>query len=140
VGLAKGTTLAAIAGADNSGDRLGHRSRFVTTPTTQTKGVVSSVLIPEWAILDAELTLSLPTFVIAATGIDAMVHAIEAYASRHKKNPISDQFARQALGLLSANVRRVCEDGHDIEARSQMLGSMLAGTAFATRLWRPSTR
>lgn len=105
---------------------------IVTTPTTQKKGVVSPVLIPDWAILDAELTLSLPAFVTAATGIDAMIHAIEAYTSRHKKNPISDQLARRALSLLSANVRRVCEDGQDVEARSQMLlGSMLAGMAFA---------
>ncbi|UPJ79246.1 iron-containing alcohol dehydrogenase [Bradyrhizobium sp. 183] len=105
---------------------------IVTTPGTQKKGVVSPVLIPDWAILDAELTVSLPAFVTAATGIDAMVHAIEAYTSKHRKNPISDQFARQALGLLSANIRRVCEDGQNLEARSQMLlGSMLAGMAFA---------
>ena len=61
-----------------------------------------------------------------------MVHAIEAYTSKVKKNPMSDQLARQALALLSANVRRVCKDGRDLEARSQMLlGSMLAGMAFA---------
>jgi alcohol dehydrogenase class IV len=61
-----------------------------------------------------------------------MVHAIEAYTSKHKKNPMSDQLARQALSLLSANVRTVCADGSNLEARSQMLlGSMLAGMAFA---------
>ena len=61
-----------------------------------------------------------------------MVHAIEAYTSRHKKNPMSDQLARQALTLLAANVRAVCADGSNLEARSQMLlGSMLAGMAFA---------
>ncbi|MCK1710011.1 iron-containing alcohol dehydrogenase [Bradyrhizobium sp. 143] len=105
---------------------------IVTTPALEKKGVVSSVLIPDWAILDAELTLNLPASVTAATGIDAMVHAIEAYTSKKRKNPISDQLARQALGLLSANVRKVCEDGQNVEARSQMLlGSMLAGMAFA---------
>jgi len=78
------------------------------------------------------LTLGLPAHVTAATGIDAMVHAIEAYTSRHKKNPMSDQLARQALTLLSANVRAVCADGSNLEARSHMLlGSMLAGMAFA---------
>src|SRR6185436_8157782 len=87
---------------------------------------------PDWAILDPELTLGLPASVTAATGIDAMVHAIEAYTSKVKKNPMSDQLARQALALLSANVRRVCENGKDLEARSEMLlGSMLAGMAFA---------
>ena len=105
---------------------------IVTTPTTEKKGVVSPCLIPDWAILDPELTLGLPPNVTAATGIDAMVHAIEAYTSKVKKNPMSDQLARQALTLLAANVRLVCKDGRNLEARSQMLlGSMLAGMAFA---------
>ena len=61
-----------------------------------------------------------------------MVHAIEAYTSRHKKNPMSDQLARQALALLSANIRTACREGGNLEARSNMLlGSMLAGMAFA---------
>ena len=61
-----------------------------------------------------------------------MVHAIEAYTSRHKKNPMSDQLARQALALLSQNIREVCRNGANLEARAQMLlGSMLAGMAFA---------
>ena len=84
---------------------------IVTTPTTEKKGVVSPRLLPDWAILDPELTLGLPAQVTAATGIDAMVHAIEAYTSKHRKNPMSDQLARQALTLLSANVRKVCADG-----------------------------
>ncbi len=105
---------------------------IVTTPTTEKKGVVSPRLLPDWAILDPELTLGLPAPVTAATGIDAMVHAIEAYTSRHKKNPISDQLARQALALLATNIREVCRNGANLEARSQMLlGSMLAGMAFA---------
>jgi alcohol dehydrogenase class IV len=105
---------------------------IVTTPTTEKKGVVSPRLLPDWAILDPELTLGLPPHVTAATGIDAMVHAIEAYTSRHKKNPMSDQLARQALALLSQNIREVCSNGANLEARAQMLlGSMLAGMAFA---------
>ena len=105
---------------------------IVTTPTTEKKGVVSPRLLPDWAILDPELTLGLPSHVTAATGIDAMVHAIEAYTSRHKKNPMSDQLARQALALLSQNIREVCRNGANLEARAQMLlGSMLAGMAFA---------
>jgi alcohol dehydrogenase class IV len=105
---------------------------IVTTPTTEKKGVVAPRLLPDWAILDPELTLGLPAQVTAATGIDAMVHAIEAFTSRHRKNPMSDQLARQALALLSAKIRTACRDGRDIEARSAMLlGSMLAGMAFA---------
>jgi alcohol dehydrogenase class IV len=133
VGLAKGQRLPLllVPTTAGTGSEVTPIS-IVTTPTTEKKGVVSPVLIPDWAILDPELTLGLPPAVTAATGIDAMVHAIEAYTSKHRKNPLSDQLARQALALLSANVRRVCENGRDLEARSQMLlGSMLAGMAFA---------
>ena len=68
----------------------------------------------------------------AATCIDAMVHAIEAYTSRHKKNPVSDSLALRALKLLSENMRAVVRDGSDLAARRAMLqGSLLAGMAFA---------
>ena len=92
----------------------------------------SDPVLPDLAVLDPELTLGLPPHVTAATGIDAMVHAIEAFTSKNKKNPISDQLAKQALALLSANIRTACTDGKNLEARSGMLlGSMLAGMAFA---------
>jgi alcohol dehydrogenase class IV len=133
VGLAKGKRLPLLLAPTTAGTGSEVTPiAIVTTPTTEKKGVVSSVLIPDWAILDPELTLGLPAPVTAATGIDAMVHAIEAYTSKVKKNPLSDQLAREALKLLSANVRRVCEDGSDLDARAQMLlGSMMAGLAFA---------
>lgn len=105
---------------------------IVTTGEAEKKGVVAPQLLPDWAILDAELTLGLPAAVTAATGIDAMVHAIEAYTSKHKKNPVSDCLAREALRLLGGNIRRVCEVPGDRDARGGMLvGSMLAGMAFA---------
>lgn len=133
VGLAKGERLPLILAPTTAGTGSEVTPiAIVTTPTTEKKGVVSPKLIPDWAVLDPELTLGLPAHVTAATGIDAMVHAIEAYTSKVRKNPMSDQLARQALALLSANVRTVCRDGQDLEARSQMLlGSMLAGMAFA---------
>jgi alcohol dehydrogenase class IV len=105
---------------------------IVTTGNTTKSGVVSPQLLPDLAILDPELTLGLPPAVTAATGIDAMVHAIEAYTSRHKKNPYSDMLARQALALLSASLSRAVHHGDDLEARGNMLlGAMLAGQAFA---------
>lgn len=105
---------------------------IVTTGAAEKKGVVSPQLFPDWAVLDAELTVGLPAAVTAATGIDAMVHAIEAYTSKHKKNVMSDALARQALGLLGANIRTVCAEPGNREARGAMLlGSMLAGMAFA---------
>ena len=133
VGLAKGARLPLILVPTTAGTGSEVTPiSIVTTPSTEKKGVVSPRLIPDWAILDPELTLGLPPPVTAATGIDAMVHAIEAYTSRIKKNPLSDQLARKALALLAANVRTVFRDGANLEARAEMLlGSMLAGMAFA---------
>lgn len=105
---------------------------IVTTGDGQKKGVVSSFLIPDCAVLDARLTLGLPRPGTAATGIDAMVHAIEAYTSKRLKNPVSDALAREALGLLIGNIERVCEKGDDLAGREAMLlGASLAGLAFA---------
>jgi alcohol dehydrogenase class IV len=105
---------------------------IVTTGAASKMGVVSPQLYADLAVLDAELTLGLPRAVSAATGIDAMVHAIEAYTTRHKKNPMSDILAKQALQLLSSNVIKVCENGADIKARQAMLlGACLAGQAFS---------
>jgi len=105
---------------------------IVTTGETTKTGVISRQLLPDYAVLDANLTLKLPPHVTAATGIDAMVHAIEAYTSKIKKNFYSDLLAKQALTLLSRNIIKVIEDGHDLIARqSMLLGSALAGQAFA---------
>jgi alcohol dehydrogenase len=105
---------------------------IVTTGETTKMGVVSPQLYADVAILDAELTTGLPPKVTAATGIDAMVHAIEAYTTRHKKNPLSDILACQALKLLSENIVAACEDGGNLQVRQAMLlGAMLAGQAFA---------
>ncbi|MEA1604978.1 iron-containing alcohol dehydrogenase [Pseudomonas spirodelae] len=105
---------------------------IITTGATTKMGVVSPLLLPDVAVLDAELTLGLPPAVTAATGIDAMVHAIEAYTSALKKNPLSDLLAREALRLLASNLDEVVHNGANREARQAMLlGSCLAGQAFA---------
>lgn len=105
---------------------------IVTTGETTKMGVVSPLLLPDLALLDADLTLGLPPAVTAATGIDAMVHAIEAYTSALKKNPLSDLLAREALRLLAANLDEVVQNGSNREARQAMLlGACLAGQAFA---------
>lgn len=105
---------------------------IVTTGEAVKMGVVSPVLFCDCAVLDADLTLGLPSHVTAATGIDAMVHALEAYTSKIKKNPVSDALAREALSLLGNNIRAVCTDGKDRAARANMLlGSMLAGMSFS---------
>jgi alcohol dehydrogenase class IV len=106
---------------------------IVTTGTDEKKGVVTPIILPDIAILDAELTTGLPPHITAATGVDAMVHAIEAFTSRGtNNNPISKILAQQALILLGANIQQAVTNGTDLQARSNMLlGSMLAGQAFA---------
>jgi len=104
----------------------------IVTTATGKSGVVANQLLPDLAILDAQLTIGLPGPVTAATGIDAMVHAIEAYTSKHRKNPLSDLLAREALRLLATNLERAVNTPHDLEARQAMLlGACLAGQAFA---------
>jgi len=104
----------------------------VTTGSGEKNVVYSPMLFPDFAVLDAELTLGLPAHVTAATGIDAMVHAIEAYTSKHLKNPISDCLAREALRLLSGSLFQACQNGSNLQARENMLlGACLAGMAFA---------
>lgn len=133
VGFAKGPRLPLIlvpttAGTGSEVTQIS----IVTTRSGEKKGVVAPVLLPDYAILDADLTLGCPPHVTAATGVDAMVHAIEAYTSKHAKNPISDSLARDALRLLSGNIRTACTNGRDRDARQNMLlGAMLAGMAFA---------
>lgn len=105
---------------------------IVTTGETTKMGVVAPQLYADLAVLDAALTVGLAAKVTAATGIDAMVHAIESYTSKLKKNPLSDTLAREALRLLSVNLLPACRDGKNLEARQAMLlGAMLAGQAFA---------
>ena len=103
-----------------------------TLKNQQKMGIVDPILYADCAILDAELTLELPKKITAYSGIDAMVHAIEAYTTKLKKNPISDALAKKALNLLGSNIRTVVEEPSNKEAREKMLlGSMLAGMAFA---------
>lgn len=106
---------------------------IITVGEEEKRGISSPVILPDVAVLDAELTLGLPAAITAATGVDAMVHAIEAYASKNaNNNPLSKMLARQALRLLGANIETAVFNCRDVEARGAMLlGSMLAGQAFA---------
>lgn len=106
---------------------------ILTTDSQEKMGVVSPIILPDIAVLDAALTVGLPPHITAATGVDAMVHAIEAFTSRGaNNNPISKALAKQALDLLGANIREAVTNGANRAARENMLlGSMLAGQAFA---------
>jgi alcohol dehydrogenase class IV len=94
--------------------------------------VNSRPLTADWAVLDPQLTVGLPRGVTAATGIDAIVHAVEAYTSARLKNPLSDALAREALRLLTTNLLTACDNPRDIAAREAMLlGAHLAGLAVS---------
>lgn len=105
---------------------------ILTDPAQELKiGVVSPFLIPQVAIVDPEMTLSLPPRITATTGMDALTHAIEACTSL-KANPISDALAIQAITLIARSLRTAVANGADIQARTDMsMGSLLAGLAFA---------
>jgi len=95
------------------------------------KGVVSKYLIPDVAIVDSELTLSVPPAVTAATGMDALTHAIESYTSP-KATIQTDLYALRAIELISASLRRAVAFGSDKDAREKMaLGSVFAGISLA---------
>lgn len=134
VGNAKGPRLplALVPTTAGTGSEVTPIS-IITVGEDEKRGVSSPLILPDLAILDPELTLGLPPAITAATGVDAMVHAIEAYTSRNpNNNPISRMLARQALRLIGANIQIAVFDGDNLEARSGMLlGSMLAGQAFA---------
>ncbi len=106
---------------------------IITVGAEEKRGVSSPIILPDIAVLDADLTVGLPAHITAATGVDAMVHAIEAYASKSaNNNPLSKMLAREALRLLGANIETAVFNGQDKDARGAMLlGSMLAGQAFA---------
>ena len=106
---------------------------IITIGQNEKRGVSSPIILPDLAILDPTLTIGLPKKITAATGVDAMVHAIEAYSSINKNNnSISQMYALEALKLLEKSIERAVLDGKDLTARSDMLkGSMLAGVAFA---------
>jgi alcohol dehydrogenase class IV len=133
VGIARGTRLPLALVPTTAGTGSEATPISVITCEGGVKLAVNSPpLIADLAVLDATLTLGLPRHVTAATGIDAMVHAVEAFTSARLKNPLSDALAREALRLLSANLLTAIDEPGNLEARSAMLlGAHLAGLAFS---------
>jgi len=133
VGLALGPSvpLLLIPTTSGTGSEVTNVA-IITTGKTTKSAVVADSLYAKRVLLDANLTLGLPKSITASTGIDAMVHAIEAYTSIRQKNPISDTLALSALRKLRNNIIQACEDGSNVDARNEMLmGAMFAGQAFS---------
>lgn len=105
---------------------------FINEKSSSKAGMNGDPLYPDAAILDPTLTTSIPPHVTAATGIDALTHALEAYLST-QAHPISDMYALEAIDLIVGNLGRAYANGDNLAARSAMLlGSLLAGKALAT--------
>ncbi len=105
---------------------------IITDITSGVKMLIASpYLIPRLALVDPLLTIPMPPKITAATGIDALTHAIEAYVSI-KAQPLSDLLALDAIRLISANLRQAWANGDNLEARSNMMmGALEAGIAFS---------
>jgi alcohol dehydrogenase len=105
---------------------------FINEETGSKGGMNGDPLYPDAAILDPELTLSLPAKVTAYTGIDALTHALEAYTST-QAHAISEMYSLEAIDLIARNLPAACADGRNLQARTAMLmGSLLGGKALAT--------
>lgn len=91
------------------------------------KGVVSPHLVPDAAVIDPVLTVSVPPGVTAATGFDALIHCIEAYANKNA-HPMTDLYALQGIRLIAANLLKAVRHGTDLDARAALaLGSLYGG-------------
>lgn len=121
------TGLAQIATTAGTGSEAGIRA-LITDPAAGSKIAVESPhLLADLAVLDPELTFTVPPAVTAATGIDAMAHCVEAFTNR-KAHPVIDGFARMGIDLVGCYLARAVHDGNDTEAREgMMLASFYGG-------------
>jgi alcohol dehydrogenase len=114
-----------------TGSEVTFTAVFIRKKLKKKEGMNSPYLYPELALLDPELTLTLPPHPTAATGIDALCHAIESYTSINA-SPMSELLSLEAIRLISDNLRTAVHDGTNIEAREAMLlGSLYAGLGLA---------
>ncbi|HNU84627.1 MAG: iron-containing alcohol dehydrogenase [Pseudomonadota bacterium] len=114
-----------------TGSEVTFTAVFVRHDLKKKEGMNSMFMYPDLALLDPELTLSLPPQPTAASGMDALCHAIESYTSVIA-SPASEMFSLRAIGLIAENLRTCVHNGGNLEAReAQMLGSLYAGIGLA---------
>jgi alcohol dehydrogenase len=114
-----------------TGSEVTQNAIFTDKKENLKKGVVSEYLLPAVAIVDSQLTLSMPPKVTAATGMDALTHAIESYTS-NKTTLQTDLYALEAIRLVGKHLRRAVANGNDEDAREGMaLASVFAGISLA---------
>lgn len=104
---------------------------IVAVPEKELKvGIVNVSMVPDYVILDAVMVRNLPRKIAAATGVDAMAHAIECFTS-NKANPFSDTFALEAFDIIMNNIETACDDPNALEAKNQMqIAAFYAGVAI----------
>ena len=126
----RGAPLICIPTTAGTGSEVTAAAVTTDRETHQKIGVSHDLQMPAFAIVDPVLHVSMPPSVTAATGLDALTHAIEAYIAM-KANPVTDSLALASIRLIGENLRRACANGEDLEARGNMaLASLIAGGSF----------
>jgi alcohol dehydrogenase len=126
----KGAPIITLPTTAGTGSEVTNISILSDTEAQLKKGIVSDYLLPDVAIVAPEMTLTMPPSVTAASGVDALVHAIEAYISVHA-SPITDALAIYAIRMISENLPKAYANPNHLEAREKMAtASLMAGMAF----------
>lgn len=126
--------MIAIPTTAGTGSEVTASSVITDSDTSFKMSVISHYLIPGHALLDPELIMTLPASIAAACGVDAFVHAMEAYLSK-MGNPFTDAMAEKAMEMIGGNIRQfVASRDNEDAACNMMVGSTLAGVAFASAL------
>lgn len=128
IGLLKGrsTYMACIPTTAGTGADVSPNSILLDESDQLKKGVVSPYLVPDASFVDPELTMGLPPAITAATGYDALVHCMEAYANVHA-HPIVDVIALEGIKRIGANLEKAVEEGSNVEARGNVMTGALYG-------------
>lgn len=128
---ARGLPFILAPTTSGTGSEVTYNAIFTDNKNQVKKGIVSPYLLPDVAIVDAELTMTMPASVTAATGMDALVHAVESYTA-HRTDELNDGISLQAIKLISRSLRKAVYNGSNLKAREDMsMGSLLAGISLA---------
>jgi alcohol dehydrogenase class IV len=132
IGLLKGRKkgLICLPATSGTGSEASPNAILVDDIDGQKKGIISPFLVPDVVIVDPLLTLSVPSSITAATGIDALTHCLEAYTNKFA-HPLIDLYAYKGMQLIAANIVQAVKKGNDQKARTEVaLGSLYGGVCL----------
>lgn len=122
--------IVAVPTTAGTGSEVGRASVITNSKTHEKKIIFHPKVLPEVVICDPELTVGMPGFITAGTGLDAFAHCVEAYSSPHY-HPMSQGIALEGMRLVKEYLPRAFQNGQDLEARAQMMSAaMMGATAF----------